>query len=198
MAGTESSPPVIVCDAGPLIRLDQIGCADLLSDFPRVLVPKTVWEEVARHRSAALTQPKLSLERVSGTAGLSAELDALIRLLGLHRGEQEALQVAQANPGCLLLTDDTAARLAARAKSGAARTRYHWYSGARSPPETKVEAGGRHIVTVSAHCFYITRQAQSAGRNHPAGATIGVNTERALQESNVQRSAFNLDSRFAE
>jgi hypothetical protein len=62
MAGTESSPPMIVCDAGPLIHLDQIGCADLLSDFPRVLVPKTVWEEVSRHRSAALTRPKLSLE----------------------------------------------------------------------------------------------------------------------------------------
>ena len=44
----------------------------------------------------------------------SAELEALSRLLALHRGELEALQVAEAHPGCLLLTDDTAARLAGR------------------------------------------------------------------------------------
>jgi len=37
----------------------------------------------------------------------------LSRLLGLHRGEQEALQLAQTQSGCLLLADDTAARLAA-------------------------------------------------------------------------------------
>ncbi len=31
MARTEPGPPV-VCDAGPLIHLDELGCVDLLSD----------------------------------------------------------------------------------------------------------------------------------------------------------------------
>lgn len=114
MAGSEDSPPAVVCDAGPLIHLDQLGCLGLLADFPRVLVPEAVWQEVSRHRRAALTQPGPSCERITPGAVRSAELEALIRLLGLHRGEQEALQVAALHPGCVLLTDDTAARLVAR------------------------------------------------------------------------------------
>ncbi len=39
---------------------------------------------------------------------------ALAQLLPLHDGEVEALRVAIERPGALLLTDDTAARLAAR------------------------------------------------------------------------------------
>ena len=35
--------PLVVCDAGPLIHLDELGCVDLLSDFSEVLVPETVW-----------------------------------------------------------------------------------------------------------------------------------------------------------
>src|SRR5438876_9422058 len=103
--------PVVVCDAGPLIHLDEIGCLELLSDFPSVLVPETVWCEVSRHRPEALSQPILSLEKIRGNRPFSAELEALIGLLGLHDGEQEALQLAQTQAGCLLLTDDTAARL---------------------------------------------------------------------------------------
>src|SRR5712692_4580522 len=114
MAATEASPPIVVCDAGPLIHLDEFGCVELLADFPRVLVPATVWEEVSRHRRVALTRPGVSFERITPGERLSAELEALTRLLALHRGEQEALQVAQAQPGCLLFTDDAAARLAAR------------------------------------------------------------------------------------
>src|SRR5437867_4502918 len=114
MAGNEHSPPVVVCDAGPLIHLDQLGCVQLLADFPRVLVPETVWEEVSRHRPAALKAETVCFTRTSASGSLSAELEALSRLLALHRGELEALQVAEAQPGCLLLSDDTAARLAGR------------------------------------------------------------------------------------
>jgi hypothetical protein len=48
VAGDES-PTIVVCDAGPLIHLDELGCLDLLSDFLQVLVPDAVWNEVARH-----------------------------------------------------------------------------------------------------------------------------------------------------
>ena len=56
MEVTEGSPEV-VCDAGPLIHLDELGCLDLLSDFPLVLVPEEVWRErpVALHGPARLT-----------------------------------------------------------------------------------------------------------------------------------------------
>jgi len=114
MAGSEDPAPVVVCDAGPLIHLDQVGCVDLLHDFAEVLVPPIVWEEVKLHRSTALSGESEKFVRASAINPLSAELEALSRLLALHRGEVEALQVAQAHPGCILLTDDTAARLAGR------------------------------------------------------------------------------------
>jgi predicted nucleic acid-binding protein len=40
-------------------------------------------------------------------------LEAVAQLLNLHTGEWEALRVAMEHPQALLLTDDTAARLAA-------------------------------------------------------------------------------------
>jgi predicted nucleic acid-binding protein len=86
----------------------------LLADFPEVLVPSTVWDEVLKHRPNALTQTGVNFLKVSPSKPLSTELDALSRLLGLHRGELDALRVAQTQPGCMVLTDDTGARLAAR------------------------------------------------------------------------------------
>lgn len=114
MAGNEPAPPAIVCDAGPLIHLDEVGCVELLTDFPQVLVPTRVWDEVAKHRPSAFMHGTVRFQKVTPDKALSAELDVMSRLLALHRGEREALQVAQAHPGCLLLTDDTGARLAAR------------------------------------------------------------------------------------
>ena len=109
-----ATPPIVVCDAGPLIHLDELGAVDLLGDFSRVLVPESVWQEVERHRPAALAHPAVRLERVRAPATVSPELEALIRLLPLHPGEAEALAVAGGHPGAELLTDDTAARLAAK------------------------------------------------------------------------------------
>jgi len=114
VAGNEPARQIVVCDAGPLIHLDEVGCVELLADFPQVLVPEAVWDEVAKHRPNALTQSTVHFHKVTPTEALPPELDVLSRLLGLHRGEQEALHVAQTHPGCLVLTDDTAARLAAR------------------------------------------------------------------------------------
>ncbi len=108
MATTEP-PNAIICDAGPLIHLDELGCVD----FARAIVPDAVWEEVGRHRPCALTAPMLRLERRS-CAAPGAEVDAIMALFVLHRGEKEALSLASEFAGALLLTDDTAARLAAR------------------------------------------------------------------------------------
>jgi predicted nucleic acid-binding protein len=113
MEKIDSASPLVVCDAGPLIHLDELGALDLLSDFADVLVPEAVWREVLRHRPGALSHPSLTLRQISPTLLEPPELEALAQALTLHTGEWEALRVAIEYRPCLLLTDDTAARLAA-------------------------------------------------------------------------------------
>lgn len=105
---------LVVCDAGPLIHLDQLDCLDLLADFSRIVVPDVVWREVEHHRPTALDEETIHLERLKPREESSAELISLHRLLALHAGEVQALQLAQELNADLLLTDDTAARLAAK------------------------------------------------------------------------------------
>jgi len=102
---------VVICDAGPVIHLDELGCIDLLSSFSRALIPAVVWQEVQRHRSRALALP--CLEKTSATKPEPPELEAVAVALSLHTGEWEAIRVALEHPASVLLTDDTAARLAA-------------------------------------------------------------------------------------
>jgi hypothetical protein len=59
MAKAEGWAKVVVCDAGPLIHLDELDCLDLVGDFPEMLVPEAVWHEVLRHRPAALDKKRL-------------------------------------------------------------------------------------------------------------------------------------------
>jgi predicted nucleic acid-binding protein len=110
--------PAVVCDAGPLIHLDELGSLDLLLDFEQVLVPLAVWREVARHRPHVL-EPDPDrlphLRQVVVEREAPAALTALARSLVLGAGECEALLVALQQPGLILLTDDAAARLAAEA-----------------------------------------------------------------------------------
>ena len=114
MAANEISDIVVVCDAGPLIHLDELGCLDLLADFREVLVPATVWREVETHRPTAFVHPQVALRQVVAQEPRSVALRSLARSLPLHAGELEALQVASERQAQLLLTDDTAARLAAQ------------------------------------------------------------------------------------
>ena len=113
MAMTNQPTPLVVCDAGPLIHLDEVGCLDLLADFSEVLVPDAVWVEVLKHRPGALAHSAVTLRRVRPKAPEPPELEALALVLSLHTGEWEALRVALEHRPGLLLTDDTAARLAA-------------------------------------------------------------------------------------
>jgi len=113
MAMIDRTPLLVICDAGPLIHLDEGGCLDLLSDFPEVLLPPRVWQEVERHRPAALVCPGISFKMVPPQHPENPALEALSQVLTLHAGERQALHVALEYPSGLLLTDDTAARLAA-------------------------------------------------------------------------------------
>ena len=112
MAGRESTP-VVVCDAGPLIHLDELGCLDLLGDFKSVLVSDTVWREVARHQPSALRRRSVRLRRVTRLPEAASEVNDLAQAFSLDAGEFETLRLMQANPDAILLTDDAAARLVA-------------------------------------------------------------------------------------
>ena len=105
---------IVVCDAGPLIHLDELGSLGLLCDFQSVLVPEAVWAEVQRHRPHLFDSLPPSFARVRPRNPPPPALLALSRLIPLHAGETQALQIADQHGADLLLTDDTAARLAAR------------------------------------------------------------------------------------
>jgi predicted nucleic acid-binding protein len=107
------APSIVVCDAGPLIHLDELGCLDLLSAFRQVFVPNGVWHEVARHRPSALRRRRVPLRRVSVSFDATRNLAELAYTLALAAGETEALVLMAELPDAVLLTDDAAARLAA-------------------------------------------------------------------------------------
>jgi hypothetical protein len=46
----------IVCDTGPIIHLDELGCLDLLADFKEILLTVSVVEEIEKHRPVALRE----------------------------------------------------------------------------------------------------------------------------------------------
>lgn len=105
----------VICDAGPLIHLDELGCLNLVEDFRNVFVPDQVWQEVEHHRPSALEQTGVELQKVSVIISEDASFQALVQALSLDLGEQAVLSFAALYPKAILLTDDAAARLAAEA-----------------------------------------------------------------------------------
>jgi hypothetical protein len=99
----------VVCDAGPLIHLDQLGCLDLLSDFAPLLVPEAVWNEVACHRPGALTAG--FLERTLPPVMPQPAVEVVCATFALDEGESECLAVLAAakkglfQTGASLVTD---------------------------------------------------------------------------------------------
>ena len=108
------APLYVVCDAGPLIHLDELACLDLLADFGAVLVPGQVWREVEHHRPGALKHPGVDIQQVPVTLSEDATFQALVRALALDLGEQATLSLMARYPDAMLLTGDAAARLAAK------------------------------------------------------------------------------------
>jgi predicted nucleic acid-binding protein len=106
-------PALVVCDAGPLIHLDELRCLDLLNVYPEICVPEAVWGEVAQHRPSALRRRRVSLNHIDLIPEPTPELAQFFRAYALEAGEQEALRLMQQFPEAWLLTDDAAARAAA-------------------------------------------------------------------------------------
>ena len=103
----------VVCDAGPIIHLDELQVLHLLSDFGNVLVPAQVCLEVKKHRANALNHTGIKFEKVIVENISNGVLSVMSKAFGLDAGEIEALAVAQRNRDCILFTDDAAARLVA-------------------------------------------------------------------------------------
>lgn len=112
--GVIETGPEAVCDAGPVIHLDELGCIDLLTDFSALWIPQAVRKEIEFHRPGALDLDSLAAEFVTAERPADAAVETLIKALSLDRGEQAALSFAQSRPSCIFLTDDAAARLAAK------------------------------------------------------------------------------------
>lgn len=113
MVAIKDSLPLFICDAGPLIHLDELDSLDLLSETAPILVPHTVWIETLKHRPLLFSTKSIHFKRVSPSESVPLVFETLSQVLTLHEGEKEALQIALEHPGATLLTDDTAARLAA-------------------------------------------------------------------------------------
>jgi len=100
---------IVICDAGPVIHLDELGELGLLADFGKVLITETVLDEVARHRTVDWQGIPLS---ISPPPPVDPRLRAVSKTLSLHSGEISALALGALHPDALFLTDDSAARMA--------------------------------------------------------------------------------------
>jgi predicted nucleic acid-binding protein len=114
MARNSGPARAVVCDAGPLIHLDELGVLHLLGDFAALWVPAIVRSEVERHRPSLFARDLPVFELAEPASPPTAAMSALSKVFALHAGETQALQIAHELDADLLLTDDSAARLAAR------------------------------------------------------------------------------------
>ena len=116
----EKTKAIVIADAGPIIHLDELNSLNLLTGFDKIIIPETVWHEVQHHRPQALHHAAdLAFVRQSAL-DFSPQVDALTPIYTLHAGEQEALHLCVEFKNSLLITDDTAARLAAKSLGVAA------------------------------------------------------------------------------
>ena len=104
---------IVVCDAGPIIHLDELNATSLFNDFAQVIVPAQVYQEVQVHRPTLWNAPDFSYQKVNVSIANDSSFQALVRSFSLNLGEQAALSLIQTYSNATFLTDDAAARLAA-------------------------------------------------------------------------------------
>jgi predicted nucleic acid-binding protein len=110
---SDRSSTLVMCDAGPLIHLDELKCLDLLAVYTAIWVPSQVWQEVRQHRPSALRKRRLRLQRIDLIPDASPELALLKDNFDLDAGEEQAFRLLEQHRGAKLLSDDGAARAAA-------------------------------------------------------------------------------------
>jgi predicted nucleic acid-binding protein len=104
----------VVCDAGPIIHLDELDCLDLLLDFTQVILPGQVRQEIERYRQSALGKEGISFIMIAPRTHLDGGLLTMARTFMLDAGETEALALMKENPNAIFLTDDASVRLVAK------------------------------------------------------------------------------------
>jgi len=107
------SPLRVICDAGPIIHLDELDCLDLLNDFKEIILPATVTKEIKRNRKLALEKIRRKFIELPGKKPRNEQLLTMCQVFSLDIGEIEALAVLEKYPNAMFLTDDAAARLVA-------------------------------------------------------------------------------------
>ncbi len=106
---------IAVVDAGPLIHLAEIDALPTLNVFSRLHLPQVVWAEtVEQGRVAAEGLADLQLARHSLIPAEVAQFVQTQALMTLQLGEQECLLLCKQLAVPILLTDDLAARDAAK------------------------------------------------------------------------------------
>jgi predicted nucleic acid-binding protein len=103
----------VVCDAGPIIHLDELDSVHLLSDFREILVGPLVRAEIAGFRPFALAK----IDQFTNSPVVAPSQDpvllSLCKVFALDAGEMEAVLLMKQFPASILLTDDAAARVVA-------------------------------------------------------------------------------------
>ena len=73
----------VVCDAGPIIHLDELECLHLMEDFERVFVPDVVRQEVLGYRSVAFEDSNVSWSVTSHQVIRVPHLHAMCKIFSL-------------------------------------------------------------------------------------------------------------------
>jgi len=81
------SPISVICDAGPIIHLDEIGHLYLMKDFEKVLVPVGVRQEVLKHRAITFRDHNMRCIDVSDQYPLEEPLRTMCRIFSLDAGK---------------------------------------------------------------------------------------------------------------
>ena len=105
------SPLKIVCDAGPIIHLDELDCLHLLNDFQEILIGPTVKNEIQMNQKNIFSRFNLQITEVTLKPPTNPTILTMCRAFLLDAGEIEALAIMEKEPEALFLTDDAAARL---------------------------------------------------------------------------------------
>jgi predicted nucleic acid-binding protein len=114
-ASTEMSeaPFKAVCDAGPIIHLEEIGALYLIEDFHEILLSPAVKDEVQKKLPNLFVSVGPPFVVLPHALPADQTLIAMCRAFSLGTGESEALALMEKDPTAVFLTDDSAARLVA-------------------------------------------------------------------------------------
>lgn len=104
---------IIICDAGPVIHLQEAGYLDMLKTIGSISITKAVYQKIVANVEINNEWPKwIKITTLSNAKRKEAEI--LTKVADLHKGEAESFILAKQIDADMLLTDDTAARFYAK------------------------------------------------------------------------------------